>query len=628
MPNTFFGLTIGKSGLYASSSGINTTAHNISNAETKGYTRQQATLAASRALYVGGTNGMIGTGVDVVSVDQIRDEYYDVKYRTNNTIYGDYATKEYYLTEIENFFNEIQLEGFTTTFDDMYNTIQELQKKPTDLTVRTQMTNYAQALCEYFNYVAQNLKNVQREINYEVNNQVDRINSIGVQMAQLTKQINSLEVLGGKASDLRDQRELLVDELSQIVEVDVTEIPVGQQVGINSYTVRINGQLLVDTYHSNELICVPRESKVTMNDTEGLYDIIWKQDGQEFNASTSTTTGTLQALYAVMEGNDSQAFKGMAEGEEGSNVITLTSDFVYMNEVQRLNLDTTGTITIGNRDYNYTGFKVSVNDEGKYVYEFQLDSELVVGTDDIAPATEVVSGFRYNAIIGKDINYKGIPYYMAQLNEFVRTFSKQFNDLCKQGVDLNGDAGLDFFNSTQIVTGENYRFVDDFTGYGEDENVLFTSKTGVYEIPDDYQNFGSYYFMTAADIAVTRDIAGDPNKVVTATSIVNGREQSDIAEKLILLKQNTTMFRQGAPAQYLQTLVSEIGIDCNKARQFAKNQQDILDTVTNQRLSVSGVDNDEEGMNLIRYQNAYNLNAKVISVMNEIYSKLINEMGV
>ena len=628
MPNTFFGLTIGKSGLYASSSGINVTAHNISNAETKGYTRQQATLAASKALYVGGTNGMIGTGVDVVSVDQIRDEYYDVKYRTNNTILGDYSTKEYYLTEIENFFNEIKLEGFTTTFDDMYNTIQELQKKPTDLSVRTQMTNYAQALCEYFNYVSSNLKNIQKEINYEVSNQVDRINSIGVQMAQLTKQINSLEVLGGKASDLRDQRELLVDELSQIVDVAVTEIPVGQEVGINSYTVRINGQLLVDTYHSNELVCVPREQKTTMNDADGLYDIIWKQDKQVFNASTSTNIGSLQALYAVMEGNDNQAFKGMAEGAVGDTSITLVSDFVYINEVQRLNLDTTGKLTIGNREYTYNGFKVSQNDDGKFEYEFQLDSPLVIGTDEISPATEAVSGFQYNTIIGQDINYKGIPYYMAQLNEFVRVFSKNFNDICKSGMDLNGDAGLDFFNSTQIVTGENYRFVDNFSEYGEDENVLFTSKTGVYEIKNDYNNFGSYYFMTAADISITRDIVADSRKVVAATSIVNGTEQSDIAEKLIKLKQDTTMFRQGAPAQYLQTLVSEVGIDCNKARQFAKNQQDIIDTVTNQRLSVSGVDNDEEGMSLIRYQNCYNLSAKVISVMDEIYSKLINEMGV
>ena len=86
MPNTFFGLTIAKSGLYASMTGITTTAHNISNAETEGYCRQVTDMQASKAMRVWNKNGMIGTGVDVLGVDQVRSEYYDVKFRTNNTL--------------------------------------------------------------------------------------------------------------------------------------------------------------------------------------------------------------------------------------------------------------------------------------------------------------------------------------------------------------------------------------------------------------------------------------------------------------------------------------------------------------------------------------------------------------
>ena len=107
---------------------MNTTAHNIANTETEGYSRQVTSQQASKALQVNSSYGMVGTGVDVTGVDQVRDEYYDVKYRANNTLYGEYATKNYYMTEIENYFNEIQLEGFTTTFDDMYESMQELQK--------------------------------------------------------------------------------------------------------------------------------------------------------------------------------------------------------------------------------------------------------------------------------------------------------------------------------------------------------------------------------------------------------------------------------------------------------------------------------------------------------------------
>lgn len=628
MANTFFGLTIGKSGLYASSTAMNTVAHNIANTETEGYSRQVATQKASKALRVSSSYGMVGTGVDVTGVDQIRDEYYDVKYRSNNTIYGEYSTKQYYMNEIENYFNEIKLEGFTTTFNDMYDSIQELQKNPSDLTVRTQMTNYATAMCEYFNYISNSMQTIQKEINFEVSNQVDKINSLGIQLAELTKQINSLEVLGGTASDLRDQRALLVDELSQIVDVDVSEVPVGQKVGVNSYTVRINGQLLVDTYNSNSLECVPREQKTTTNDVTGLYDIVWQQNQQEFNASTSATTGTLSALYAVMEGNDNQAFKGMAEAAAGDTTITLTSDFDYMNDVNRLNLSSTGVLTIGNRNYNYNGFKVSTDDDGNYVYEFALDEEIVIGTDDIVPATEPVSGYQYNTVIGSDIDYKGIPYYMSQLNEFVRTFSKAFNDLHTQALDLNGDTGMDFFNGTHVVTGNNFVFTDNWPYEEDDESLLFTSKTGEYAIEDDYDNYASYYFMTASNLCVTNDITADASKVATASEITNGVENSDIVQAILDLKDDSSMFKQGAPASYLQTLVAEVGIDSEKCANFAQNQEDILASVTNQRLSVSGVDQDEEAMNLVRHQSAYNLSSKVISVMNEVYDRLINYTGV
>ena len=87
------------------------------------------------------------------------------------------------------------------------------------------------------------------------------------------------------------------------------------------------------------------------------------------------------------------------------------------------------------------------------------------------------------------------------------------------------------------------------------------------------------------------------------------------------------MFKQGAPAAFLQTMVAEIGIDASKSTQFSKNQENICASIQNQRLSVSGVDSEEEAMNLIRYQNAYNLSAKAVSVMNQIYDKLINYMG-
>ena len=88
------------------------------------------------------------------------------------------------------------------------------------------------------------------------------------------------------------------------------------------------------------------------------------------------------------------------------------------------------------------------------------------------------------------------------------------------------------------------------------------------------------------------------------------------------------MFKQGDPAAYLQTLVGEVGVDTRAAQSFEKSQKDIVNSVSTQRLSVSGVDVDEEAMSLARYQEAYRLSAQVVTVMNQIFNKLINEMGV
>lgn len=612
MPSTFFGLSIGRTGLYASQAGLTTTAHNIANTETEGYTRQVVNQQANKALRVNSSYGMAGTGVGVTGIVQARDEYYDMKYRTNSTISGTYSTKAYYMTEIENYFNEIKLEGFTTTYDKMYDSIQELSKNPSDISVRTQVTNLSQGLCDYFNSLSTSLKSIQENCNTELYTQVGRVNSLAQQISVLSKQINTFEVGGGTANDLRDQRELLVDELSNYAEVSVSETVVGNGVGVNSYVVKINQQVLVDNYSANSLVCVPREEKINQSDVDGLYDIQWA-NGQTFNTGITGTSGNLQAIIDIRDGNNNEAFTGKVTAETGDLTISVTDSNI--NEVEKMTMSSSGVITIGSREYAYDGFAVSLDeDTGEYVYEFSLKDAIVTSVDDA------------NVRIGKNIDYKGIPYYMSQMNQFVRTYAKAFNEISKSGQDLYGNAGLDFFNAVDPVTGENYVFETSETD--KQDGYLFTTKTGNYIVDGEDANYGSYYFMTIDNIGVTKDIIKDPNKLVTATDITNGVESADLVSKYLELKDDTTLFRQGTATQYLNALIGELGIDSAKATNFATNQENILKSVQNQRLSVSGVDSEEEAMNLIRYKSAYEFSSKIISTLNEIYNKLINETGV
>ena len=582
MPSTFFGLNIGTTGLYTYQAALNNTAHNVANAETKGYSRQILNQHAGVAIRVNSRYGMVGTGVDVESIKQVRNEYYDLKYRKNNTLYGNYSTKDYYMKEVENNFNEINMEGFTTSFNKLFDSLQELSKDPSSLTVRTQVTNFATSLTEYFNSLSNSMRGIQEECNFEVKNQVDRINSLSKQIASLTKQINNLETGGGTANDLRDARALLVDDLSKIANITVDEKIVGDNVGVTSYVVKLNGQTLVDNYDYNTLKIVPRTIKANQNDIDGLYDITW-DNGQSFDPLSSTLTGSLKALFEVRDGNNLENLTGIVNGKAGEETITLTSPSI--TNVERLNIPSEGVIVVGNKEYKYKSFEY---DDDSKQYKFTLEEKL---DSDITNA---------NATIGKAINYKGIPYYMGQMNEFVRTFAKSFNDIHTDGQDLNGENGLDFFNVMESKNGEK-----------------MGSKDGI-----------PYYMLTAGNFTITEAISKDPSKLAIAESIIDGVEDKKILNALIALKSDGSMFKQGAPASFLQTLVAEIGIDADKAATFSESQSNMLYMIHNQRLSESGVDVDEEAMNLVKFQNAYNLSAKVIQIMNEIYNKLINDTGV
>jgi flagellar hook-associated protein 1 FlgK len=448
---------------------------------------------------------------------------------------------------------------------------------------------------------------------------VDQINSTSQQIAALTKQINTLEISGGTANDLRDQRALLVDELSQIANISVTEKTVGSAgVGVTSYVIKIDGITLVDGGINNKLAVVPRAAKQNQNDIDGLYDIVW-ENGQEFDTRSQSLGGSLQALLEVRDGNNQFSLRGNVYAEAGDTHVVMTD--TNINQVEKLNIPESGTVTVGNRAYSYTGFEVTTDAEsGKFIYTFELQDSVTV------------DAYNETAQVGESINYKGIPYYMDQMNEFARNYAKAFNDIHRSGVDLNGKAGADFFCATNKISGRNYTFgplagSDDYDYY---DNSTFNSQTGGYyeETPEDQPLYGSYYFMTASNFSVNKEIAADPHLMATSTNIINGSENNDIVQKLIALKDNKGLFKQGAPEAFFQTLVAEVGIDTNKANTFSDSQTNILEAIKNQRLSVSGVDVDEEAMNLVRYQNAYNLSAKVITVMDEIYDKLINYMGV
>ncbi len=614
MPSTFFGLTIASSGLTAYQASLNTTANNVSNVQTKGYTRQNANLEASQALRVNARYGSQGAGVSVISIKQVRNEYYDTKYWENQASVGLYETKLGYLEQIEDFLIDDDTEkGFSTILNEMFNSLDTLKNNAGDVTVRQQFISDAQKFTTFFNSLAIGLGNIQDSVNEEIKSTVANINAIGEKITLLNDQINVIEVQGGYANELRDQRALLIDELSAIVPVEVSEVPVSNSnypdmlTGANYYTVKINGQVFVDTYEYEALTCVAREQLVNQSDMEGMYEIRWATTGNRFNAGANTASGSLKALFDIRDGNNAENFSGTVSSVTKSKIVIDKN--LSVTNIEAMTMPKEGVLTINGRDYVYDDFTYTINDEGEITkYEFHMAEELAI-EDQLR-----INGRK--AEIGTAVDSMGIPYYLSQMNEFLRSFTAKFNEIMNDGVDLNGNDAdyYSFFTATEKVSGDEMLFTDIY------QNGERTYSANSY----------SYYRMTCGNICISDICVDDPSTISTTKDIYGsgGVDAYELVEQMAQLKSNTVIYRGGGADDFLQCMISDISVDTQESNIFSTNYANIANAIQNQRLSISGVDEDEEAMNLVKFQNAYNLSSKMVSVLAEIYDKLIEETGV
>ncbi len=643
MPSTFFGLTIAGSGVSSYQTAINTTANNIANETTKGYSRQEALMSAAAALRVNQKYGNAGSGVEVTEIKQQRDVYYDLKYWTNSAKLGEFSTKTSYLDQIQTYFlDDESTIGFTTIFGDMFNALDGLKGDgASSLTTRNTYINSAQKLAEYFNSVSEQLSALQSEINHVMETKVNQINAIAQKIASLNKQINIIEQQGTIANELRDERNLLIDELSMIIPIEVSEVDVVNSnfpdvyTGAKEYSVKINGQPLVSTYEYYQLVCVPRENdgKVNQMDEEGLYDIYWAVNSASMEPGTmkleinaSNMTGELQALFAVRDGNNSESFAGTITKtplsmREQPYKITVSNPTI--TDPTSITMPQNGTIRLGNKEYLYSSYKLmeTTDAQGKvsYSYEFTLSAEADGSAINLQNLQHTES---LQATIGVAVDFMGIPYYQQQLNSFVRNFARAYNDMTMDGgVDLNGEDARAFFVANDLVNGGEY----DYDSHG------FTTETDANgNTVKTYASSYYYSYINALNFTVCEEALKDSATMATATkdAFVNGVDAHDLIDSLLGLKGDIKIFRGGAASDFLQCLLSDIAVDTQKAMIFEENYTNLQTAITNQRMSVSSVDSDEEALNLVKFQNAYNLSAKMISVLQEMYDRLILETGV
>ena len=626
MASTFGTLEIAKSGMMTYNAALQTTAHNVANIETKGYSKQTVNMVS----LVGNKSSITvqGFGVNVANITRNRNEYYDTKYQKTQSTYSYYSTESYYLKALQDQIcgnvTSDEKSRLTDAFDDFFGCLSNLRGNANNSTIRRQAVTLAETFTGYVNNIATGLQQLQDEANTQIKTCVDQINAYAEKIVSLNKQIDTVEAYGSIANDLRDQRSLLLDELAQYCDVDTKEIPPTDGVGENQFYVYINGGTLVDTYKVNPLVATQKDTYSNINDVTGMYDISWA-DGSSFNLHSTSLGGQLQACIETRDGNNATNLHGKVEGLQnnanGNLVLTVTE--TNCNDVQVLNIPAhDGEITINNRVYAYDNFEVKVDADGNFTYEFTLKDKMPVAD---AKVLNIAVANGYTANVGTQVDSRGVPFYMAQLNEFVRTFAQEFNRVQNQGYDLNDNLGIDFFNATVNATGENYIFQESTDG----KDASFTSEA-VKNADGSYT--GSYYYMTALNFSVTRAVTDDPG-LLACKAKENpddnvGNDNGDNLQRLTEIKDNSKMFVHGAPDSFIQSMTALLGVDSQKAITMEKSQSNLLYAIDTNRKSVSGVDEDEEGSDLITFQNMLMNQYKVLNVLNEVLDKLINETGV
>ncbi len=666
MPSQFFGLNIAYTGLLASNAALNTTSNNIANVQTEGYSRQQVSQQAANALRVFQTYGCAGAGVDVLAIERIRDDFYDGRYWDNNAKVGEYSMKQYYMRQVESYFDENgKNAGIKNIFDQfMITGMEELLKNPSSATAKSQFVGYAGALTEYFNGLAGNMESLQKDVNQEIKLKVDEINSLAGEIATLNKQINTIELSGVKANELRDRRTLLLDQLSEIVDVEVKETPITDSNNPDRVTggtrclIKIaGGQLLVDGSEYRGLECVARTAyeKVNQTDIDGLYEIQWK-DGTRFNLYSAAMGGALRGLVEMRDGNNGENFIGQVTAvgstDNGAqDTVTIQVEKHYLRDLNKCNLsDQGGIISLGNQEFYYDSWECNITygDDGNAVYNYTF----TLSDKNKNPNRLTNDRLGKVASIGESLNYQGIPYYMSQMNEWLRTFSQKFNDILTSGYDNNNNPGSMLFTGDMATDEKQFGFPEE-TRFDSFTYEAYTKK--VEELKTEYMDADpslseadalekakqavsmkvneaddSYYRLTAKNFTILAAMELDPELLANKFKQGDGVEQDDLLHALkdMVNNKDKMSFRGCSASEFLQCILSDVALNTERANIFYQSFHDIAGNIDMQRISISGVDEDEEAVNLVKYQNGYNLASKLIQTLTEIYDRLILETGV
>lgn len=624
MGSTFSGIELGKRSIMANTDAITTAGHNISNANTEGYSRQRVQIRAFDPLYKPDLTrperaGMIGQGVDVESINRIRDELLDQRIVGQAHLEGYWDTRSKYYMMLEQIYNEPDDVSIRSNMDKFWEAWQELSIHPENQASRQAVVTRGETLTDSIKQRWESLDGIGNLIDGDIEATVRQVNNYAKQIAETNAEIIRSRAMGDNPNDLLDRRDLLVDKLSKLINITT------DQRDNDEFMVHVDGKIIVQGSVSREIGFAPRE------DDTGYQKLIWKDTG--FDAIfKGGQLGALVELRDVDVRNEIQSLNTLTmnfsdlvndihRNGVGANNVTGLDFFVQHPFVENTN---------GNYDRDGDGLL-----DTSYVFRFTgsnaLDMQQQVGIEGVMTFS------------GTD-GYVDVPYYHTDTVETVIARINNSTSEVKAYLDKNNHLVLKATTSQDISNPDFViRHVEDsgyfLSGYsgvlrgnGAENAYDFAQADSVNALTANTQFAVAPYFNPSAYIEINSEIKNDVMCVAAGYPDANGHNPAGDGRAAVEIAsiRNTSIMVGSMKTfdDYFADTVTNVGLKGEQAETNLLTQTAIMDDLRNMRDSISGVNIDEELAEIMKFQHGYNAAAKFVTVWDSLIDTIINRLGV
>ena len=623
---------VGVSGLTAAQNSINTTAHNITNVDTKGYVRQQVLTVDKHYRKAQTTAGMDQTGYGSIieKIRQIRDRFLDGSYRRETGRQEFYRSQAEAAAEIENLFGELEGATFQKSMQDMWTAVQELQKEPESVVARTALVETANAFIERCESICNQLKSFRKDLNLKIEKTVNRMNEIGAEIHRLNKEIRAYESSGQEANDLRDKRNKLLDELGGYAKISYKEEEDG------TLNVSVEGTQFVTEFGVNNIGLEESE------DGMKLYNPVWPYDTDEtgkarevFNMDSpissagNTDIGYLKGLL-LSRGKEAGKYTDIPKPpspddyEDGENDdYYIQAKMAYETAKERYNTKISTSVltnTEAQLDQLIHGITTMINDVlAPNVTATWSDTGDVIWRN--------AEGKMLEGDEIPDINVNDYDDYKVierdALGNPTGRYKLSFLDTKRAPVssDSSKTPGNALFERKSTPR---YKEFDD----GGKKVYLYNSEK--YNPKDESSKYSMF---TIGEIEVNKKIKDNVSLIPLSDNNNTGDYKHDTAAKLneVWRKKFSTLdpntLTKNNFLDYYKDFVAGAANNGQVLRGLTKSQEITVRSVDNQRQQVLGTSSDEELTHMIKFQQAFNAASRYITVIDEMLEHVVTALG-